>query len=148
MSDDEVSPPSDGAGFYHVCFAVPDLDEAMAELTAIAGVTFGEPISSQLGPWPYSLVFTHQSPHIELISSVEGSPWEASAPAFHHLGWWTPCLPETIESWTEAGGNLHFDGREHGRRFAYVDAPKSGARLEAVDSTQQADFLERWAGGR
>lgn len=56
MLDEGVSSAPGGPGFYHVCFAVPDLDEAMAELTAIAGVTFGEPISSQLGPWPYSLV--------------------------------------------------------------------------------------------
>lgn len=144
--DDRTAPsaPVDPGGFYHVCFAVPDLEEAMAELTEMVGVTFGEPIHSQLGPWPYSLVFTREAPHIELVSSVAGSPWDIGEPGFHHLGWWTSCLPETIEAWTESGGTVHFDGREHGRRFAYVDAPRSGARLEAVDSAQRPDFIKRW----
>lgn len=131
-------------GFHHVCFAVPDLRAAMDELTALVGVAFGRPLSSRLGPWPYSLAFTEQPPHIELISSVEGSPWETTTPTFHHLGWWSRCLPETIEHWTDNGGGMRFDGREYGRRFAYVDAPRSGARLEAVDSVQRSDFLHRW----
>lgn len=144
----DLSTTVDRGGFYHVCFAVSDLEKAMAELTEMVGVTFGEPIRSKLGPWPYSLVFTREAPHIELVSSVEGSPWEASAPAFHHLGWWTACLPETIEAWVADGGMVHFDGRDHGRRFAYIDAPWSGARLEAVDSSQRPDFLRRWGTGQ
>lgn len=141
--DDQA--PVDPGGFYHVCFAVPDLEKAMTELSEMVGVTFGEPIRSQLGPWSYSLVFTREAPHIELVSSVEGSPWATDAARFHHLGWWTSCLPKTIETWSESGGTMHFDGREHGRRFAYSDAPHSGVRLEAVDSVQRPDFLARWA---
>lgn len=135
----------DPNGFYHVCFAVPDLDAAMHELTDLLGVRFGEPVRDRLGQWPYSLAFTDRAPHIELVSSVVGSPWETNTPTFHHLGWWTSCLADTIDSWTAAPGTtMHFDGRKHGRRFAYVDAPHSGVRLEAVDSIQQGGFLERW----
>jgi hypothetical protein len=122
---------------------VTDLKAAMAELTELTGATFGEPVHSRLEDWPYSIVFTQEAPHIELISSVPGSPWES--PGFHHLGWWTSCLPDTVEQWTEAGAALHFDGQDHGRRFAYVDAPKSGIRLEAVDAVQREGFLAQWA---
>lgn len=136
--------PMHPEGFYHICFAVPDLAKAMTELSEMLGVTFGQPFESQLGDWPYTLVFTDQAPHIELICGGPGSPWETSRPVFHHLGWWTPDLAETIESWTEAGGAPYFDGRERGRRFAYIDAPNSGARLEAVDLGQRKGFLDRW----
>ncbi len=131
------------ASFYHVCFAVPDLRAAMAELTELLGVHFNEPVHDQLGEWPYSLVITTAAPHIELISSVKGSPWEAATPTFHHLGWWSSCLDHTVDAWTNTG-TIHFDGRKEGRRFAYIDAPHSGLRLEAVDASQRADFLHRW----
>lgn len=131
-------------GFYHVCFTVPDLEAAMRELVDLVGVRFGEPVHGQLGPWPYSLVFTDQPPHIDLISSIEGSPWETGAARFHHLGWWTSCLADTIDSWASTGASMRFDGREHGRRFAYLDAPHSGVRLEAVDAAQRDGFLSRW----
>lgn len=134
-------------GFYHVCFAVPDLRAAMDELTAMAGVSWGEPVHSELGDWPYSLVFSREFPHLELISSVEGSPWHVERPGFHHLGWWTDCLDELPRSWEAAGALPCFDGRDHGRRFLYADAPASGARLEAVDAKQREDFLRRWAAG-
>lgn len=142
----ETPPPVHSPGFYHVCFAVPDLDAAMRELTELVGARFGEPVHDLLGPWPYSLVFTDRAPHIELIRSVEGSPWQAESAHFHHLGWWTTCLATTIDSWRAAGTEMHFDGREHGRRFAYVDAPNSGMRLEGVDAAQRDNFVRRWAG--
>lgn len=142
------APPPGSESFSHVCFAVPDLEAAMAELEEMLGVTFGDPVRSTLGEWPYSLVFTREFPHIELIRSMAGSPWAVDAPTFHHLGLWTSCLPDTLAAWTQQGGSMVFDGREHGRRFAYVDAPRSGARVEAVDIAQRPDFLAQWVTGR
>lgn len=127
---------------------MPDLDAAMTELIEMTGVRFGEPVHDCLGEWPYSLVFTDTAPHIELIVSVSGSPWETDVPRFHHLGWWTSCLPDTVDSWSESGGEVQFDGREHRRRFVYVDAPRSGVRLEAVDAVQREGFLRRWTQGK
>lgn len=139
--DEIPSPPS----FYHVCFAVPDLSSAMAELTDLVGVTWGEPTHDQLDDWPYALVFSLQFPHIELISSVEDSPWYAPEPRFHHLGWWSNCLPVTHRRWQEAGATTVFDGRDHGRHFFYTDATASGVRMEAVDVSRRPGFLHRWA---
>lgn len=132
-------------GFYHVCFAVPDLAAAMDELRDLLGVTFAEPTHSVLGEWEYSIAITAQAPHIELVRGGVGSPWETETPKFHHLGWWAACLDDKISGWEEAGAAMSFDGRDHGRRFAYLDAPHSGVRLEAVDLAQREEFLRRWA---
>lgn len=140
MTDDEL-PPS----FYHVCFAVPDLRAAMDELADLVGVTWGEPVDSQLGDWPYTLVFSSRFPYFELVSSVKGSPWYVAKPQFHHLGWWSRCLSVTDGRWHEAGTRRFFDGRDHGRHFVYHDALASGLRLEAVDVSQQPAFIDQWA---
>lgn len=132
-------------GFYHVCFAVPDLEAAMDELRGLLGVTFADPTHSVLGDWEYSIAITAQAPHIELVCGGKGSPWETETPRFHHLGWWAACLDDTISEWQEAGASMAFDGRDHGRRFAYLDTPHSGVTLEAVDLVQREDFLRRWA---
>lgn len=131
---------------YHVCFAVPSLEDAMHELTAMIGVSWGEPVRDRLGAWPYALVFSAEAPHLELVASTPDSPWGCAAPTFHHLGFWTHCLDDTVDSWLGDGGAMFHDGRQHGRRFAYVDAPRSGVRLEAVDDAQREGFLRRWAG--
>lgn len=140
MTNEHPSP-----SFYHVCFAVHDLNAAMHELTSLVGVTWATPTHDRLGDWPYSLVFSTEFPHIELVSSVAGSPWHAEQPRFHHLGWWSHCLSLTDRRWQEAGATPSFDGREHGRQFVYVDAPASGARLEGVNISQQPSFIDRWA---
>lgn len=145
------------AQFYHVCFAVPDIAAAMAELTELVGAQFGAVRDESLGGWEYTIVFTTTAPHIELVSGSPGSPWETTTPRFHHLGWWSDCLDETVEAWTGPADSAHdasvattgpiatmmFDGRAFGRRFAYVDGPRSGVRFEAVDRSGFAGFLER-----
>ncbi len=144
MTEQVAGAQLESATFYHVCFTVPDLDAAMQELTDLLGARFGKPVHSKLGSWPYSIVFTDTAPHIELISSVAGSPWYATTPQFHHLGWWSHCLDNTTNSWIDKGAISYFDGRDHGRHFTYVDAPHSGVRLEAVDMVQKAAFLQQW----
>lgn len=132
---------------YHVCFAVPNLDAAMCELSAALGVSWGTPVESRLETWDYSLVFSREEPHIELISSVPGSPWEADSPRFHHMGFWASCLESTLDTWHAAGGTIFYDSRPQGRRFGYVDLPASGMRVEAVDEAQRENFLATWARG-
>lgn len=139
--------PTDAMTAYHVCFAVPDLEAAMGELSAALGVRWGEPIRGRLETWDYSLVFSREAPHIELISSVPGSPWETDSPHFHHMGFWAHCLDATLDKWHDAGGEMFYDSRPAGRSFGYVDLPASGVRVEAVDEAQRASFLSTWAGG-
>ena len=139
--------PTDAMTAYHVCFAVPDLEAAMNELSAALGVRWGEPIRGLLENWDYSLVFSREAPHIELISSVPGSPWDTDSPCFHHMGFWTNCLDSTLDSWRDAGGEMFYDSRPAGRRFGYVDLPATGMRIEAVDDVQRTSFLSTWASG-
>lgn len=139
--------PTDAMTAYHVCFAVPDLEAAMGELTAALGVRWGEPIRGRLETWDYSLVFSREAPHIELISSVSGSPWDTDSPRFHHMGFWAHCLDSTLDKWQDAGGEMFYDSRPAGRRFGYIDLPASGVRVEAVDEAQRESFLSTWVGG-
>lgn len=138
---------TDAMTVYHVCFAVPDLEAAMGELSAALGVSWGEPIQGRLETWDYSLVFSREAPHFELISSVPGSPWDTDSPRFHHMGFWAHCLDSTLDKWRDAGGEMFYDSRPAGRRFGYVDLPASGVRIEAVDAAQRESFLSTWASG-
>lgn len=133
---------------YHICFTVPDLDSAMAELSELIGVDWGRPADEQLGAWPYRITFSRSQPHLELIQGAPGSPWYRERPMFHHLGIWTLDLADCLAGWTAAGANLDFDARPEGRRFAYVDAPQSGAKLEAVDIRGLSTFRQRWVDRR
>src|SRR5579884_1365707 len=83
--------------FYHTGIIVPDLEAAMARLSALAGYRWITPVSYTL---PFrtvsgtrevtsTFVYSLQAPHVELIQEVPGTAW-AAAPgnAVHHLGYW------------------------------------------------------------
>jgi hypothetical protein len=73
--------------FYHTGIVVPDLDAAMARLTALAGYRWINPLSYTL---PFrtatgtreltsTIVYSVQSPHIELVNEVPVTPSTTSA---------------------------------------------------------------------
>ncbi|MGW3471337.1 VOC family protein [Saccharopolyspora sp. NPDC000995] len=60
---------------YHVCFVVPDIEEAMLDFEGAAGVEWNELQTSRLADWDYRIVFTKGGlPFIELIEGAPGSP--------------------------------------------------------------------------
>ncbi|MGB8391254.1 VOC family protein, partial [Mycobacterium sp.] len=72
--------------FYHTGIIVPDLDAAMARLSALAGYRWITPLSFTL---PFrtatgtreltsTFVYSLQAPHVELIQEVPDSPWTAA----------------------------------------------------------------------
>ncbi|ORT56768.1 VOC family protein [Streptomyces sp. CB03238] len=132
--------------FYHVCFAVPDLERAMLDFTRSAGVEWSDPLSDRLGEWDYRIVFTTGGPpFIELIEGPPGSPWDASAGArFDHLGFWSSDVRQGSRRLEEAGLPVDFSGCPHGRPFVYHRVDSIGARVELVDAGRQAAFLGRW----
>ncbi|MGK5558397.1 VOC family protein, partial [Actinomadura kijaniata] len=134
------------SGFYHVCFTVPELETAMHDLSAAAGVRWNEPAQASIGDWDYRIVFTTgEAPFIELIEAPPGGPWgDTSRPGFHHLGWWTTDLNSGSERLTEAGLPETFTGCPYGRPFAYHRVDSIGGHVELVDLTRQAAFLETW----
>lgn len=137
--------------FYHTGIIVPDLDAAMARLTALAGYRWITPVSYTL---PFrttsgsqevtsTFVYSLQAPHVELIKEVPGTAW-AAAPgnAIHHLGYWTDDLAESAKRLEDNGFAFEATADTDGLNLAlfayYVDA--AGTRIEIVDRALFPDF--------
>ncbi len=135
------------AGFYHVAFAVPDLEAAMTTFSDAVGVRWHEPQAATLRDWSYRIVFSTAEPRIELIEGAAGSPWDVSGsgPRFDHLGWWTESLDDTVARWATCDGvTIDYDGRGDGRRFAYAAVEALGIRFEAVDVERRTPVEQAW----
>jgi catechol 2,3-dioxygenase-like lactoylglutathione lyase family enzyme len=137
--------------FYHTGIIVPDLDAAMARLTALAGYQWINPLSYTL---PFrtatgsremtsTFVYSLQAPHVELIKEVPGTPWTAAPDnAIHHLGYFTDNLAETAQALEDNGFTFEATADTTPGELAlfayYVDA--SGTRIEIVDRALFPDF--------
>jgi hypothetical protein len=140
-------PGIDVTGFYHLCFAVPDLNVAMKELGRGLGVQWSTPRSGQLGEWDYEIVFSREGPpFFELIQGPLGSPWDATAgPRCDHIGYWSRDLNHDKEELVKRGLAVDYDACPLGRAFAYHRLDSVGIRVELVDESYQTGFLESWA---
>ncbi|BBX63998.1 hypothetical protein MSAS_31720 [Mycobacterium saskatchewanense] len=137
--------------FYHTGIVVPDLDAAMARLSALAGYRWITPTSYTL---PFrtatesreltsTFVYSLQAPHVELIQEVPGSPWTATpGNAIHHLGYFTDDLSGTARSLEEHGFAFEATADVSPPGLAlfayYVDS--FGTRIEIVDRALFPDF--------
>lgn len=137
--------------FYHTGIVVPDLDAAMARLTALAGYRWIKPMSYTL---PFrtaagvreltsTIVYSLQSPHVELVQEVPDSPWTAApGNAVHHLGYFSDNLVESARALEANGFTLEMTADTPGSDLAlfayYTDA--SGTRIEIVDRALFPDF--------
>ena len=93
-----------GEDLYHTGIVVPDLDAAMARLSALAGyrwinpLTYTLPFRTASGTHELTSTFVYslQAPHVELIQEVPGSPWTAApGNSIHHLGYFTDSLADS-----------------------------------------------------
>ncbi|OBI83420.1 VOC family protein [Mycobacterium sp. 1245805.9] len=137
--------------FYHTGVVVPDLEEAMARLSALAGYRWITPMSYTL-PFRTALgvreltstiVYSLQGPHVELVQEVPGTPWTAApGNAVHHLGYFTDDLADSARALEANGFTLEMTADTPGSElslFAYfTDA--SGTRIEIVDRALFPDF--------
>ncbi|ASU83649.1 hypothetical protein CDO52_13380 [Nocardiopsis gilva YIM 90087] len=139
--------------FYHVCFAVPDIEPAMRDLTTAAGVEWNPVKQDKLGEWEFQIVFSrkarpssHAAPYIELIQGPPGSPWDVTETGARcdHIGFWAQDLEAQSRRWEAEGFPTDFSGCPYGRPFAYHRADSLGIRLELVDASRQAGFLAAW----
>ncbi|MCV7088512.1 VOC family protein [Mycobacterium interjectum] len=137
--------------FYHTGIIVPDLDAAMARLSALAGYRWINPMSYTL---PFrtaagvreltsTIVYSLQSPHVELVQEVPGSPWTAApGNAVHHLGYFSDDLAESAGALEANGFTLEMTADTPGSDLAlfayYTDA--CGTRIEIVDRALFPDF--------
>ena len=141
--------------FYHTGIIVPDLDAAMARLSALAGYRWITPMSYTL---PFrttsgtqevtsTFVYSVQAPHVELIKEVPGTAWTAApGNAIHHLGYWTDDLVESATILEDNGFVFEATADTAGPSskpglalFAYYD-DAAGTRIEIVDRALFPDF--------
>lgn len=137
--------------FYHTGIVVGDLDAAMARLSALAGYRWITPMSYTL---PFrtatgvreltsTIVYSLQSPHLELVQEVPGSPWTAAPDnAVHHIGYFSDNLADSARALEANGFTLemtaHVPGADLGLFAYYTDA--FGTRIEIVDRALFPDF--------
>jgi hypothetical protein len=136
---------------YHTGIIVPDLDAAMARLSALAGyrwitpLTYTLPFRTTTGTHELSSTFVYslESPHLELIKEVPASPW-AAAPgnSIHHLGYFTDDLADTARILEDNGFTFEATADVSPPDLAlfayYIDA--FGTRIEIVDRALFPDF--------
>ncbi|WP_275463813.1 VOC family protein [Streptomyces noursei] len=134
------------AGFYHVCFVVPDMAAAIRDLGTAAGVEFSAPRADRIGEWDFRIAFTRgEPPYVELIEPAPGGPWDVSeGPRFDHLGFWTRSVEDGSRRLAAEGFPEEFSGCPYGRSFAYHRVDSIGARVELVDLARQPAFLAAW----
>ena len=137
--------------FYHTGIIVPDLEAAMARLSALAGyrwitpLTYTLPFRTTTGTHELSSTFVYslESPHLELIKEVPASP-SAAAPgnSIHHLGYFTDNLADTARILEDNGFTFEATADVSPPDLAlfayYIDA--FGTRIEIVDRALFPDF--------
>jgi hypothetical protein len=137
--------------FYHTGIVVPDLDAAMAHYSTLAGYAWITPLSYTL---PFrtatgtheltsTIVYSLQSPHLELVQEVAGTPWTAApGNSVHHLGYFTDNLVDTAHVLESSGFTFEMTGAVSDSELAlfayYVDA--FGTRIEIVDRALFPDW--------
>jgi catechol 2,3-dioxygenase-like lactoylglutathione lyase family enzyme len=137
--------------YYHTGIVVPDIDAAMKRLSALAGYSWIKPMSYTLpfrtaaGTQEFTSTFVYslQSPHLELINEVPGSPWVAApGNSIHHLGYFTDDLAETAEALVRNGFTFEATAAVSESELSlfayYVDA--DGTRIEIVDRALCPDW--------
>ena len=137
--------------FYHTGIIVPDLEAAMDRLSALAGYQWITPLTYTL---PFrtatgireltsTIVYSVQSPHLELLQEVPGSPWMAApGNSVHHIGYFTDNLADTAQLLERNGLTFEMTADVPGQDLAlfayYVDS--CGTRIEIVDRALFPDF--------
>jgi hypothetical protein len=137
--------------FYHTGIIVPDLDAEMARLSALAGYRWITPLTYTLAfrtatgtrELTSAFVYSLQSPHVELLQEVPGSPWTAApGNSVHHLGYFTDNLAESGQMLEANGFTFEMTADVPGSDLAlfayYIDA--FGTRIEIVDRALFPDF--------
>jgi hypothetical protein len=145
---------------FHTGIVVDDLDEAMALLTRIAGLTWAAPqtvggfIATPKGALYRKLKVTYsvEGPHrVELIQHLDSTAWDnvTGGHRVHHLGLWTDDLRAGMERMAALGleaeaHGLDQDGRPVGPSFHRHAA--SGMWIELLETSYREAMEEWWTG--
>jgi catechol 2,3-dioxygenase-like lactoylglutathione lyase family enzyme len=147
-------------GLIHVGVRVPDIEKAMHELSAGAGLEWSSLQHRQQAVWlpgvgatELELRFTYSTSgpvHMELLQGPPGSVWGGDeVPGPHHAGYWVDDVVATTEALMHQGWSLEAASSppEDGYGvFTYVRSP-AGILVEPVSSAVRPRFEQWWAGG-
>lgn len=129
------------ADLYHTGVVVADVDEAAGRLSAVGGyhwtktLQYTVPVITVEGAVDisFTMAYSLESPHIELIQEIPGTLW-VSAPrnAVHHLGYWTDDVDATGKALEQSGYTLEArPNTDAPANFAFYLDPL-GIRVELV----------------
>jgi hypothetical protein len=142
---------------YHVGIVVAEMEPAMAELTAVTGVSWGRvqravpvPFDTPAGPqtWNVTFVYSTEPPYLELIQQVEGTVWENTG--FHHLAIWSEDVNAESIALQAQGCNWQAAmsdgaGGRIGGCYHLLDA--ASCRIELSDARQGRTRMARYLAG-
>ena len=136
----------DGVEFWQVGVVVQDLAQAMEQLSATLGLTWGEVKERDELGVPLQVVFSDQGPpYFELIQGPAGSAWDGSAGSrLDHLAYWAEDLGSERERLAAAGAPVVVDGEARGLPVNYHALGDAGFRIEIFD----ASYKEKLRAGR
>jgi hypothetical protein len=148
----------DHTDLWHVCVVVPDVEAAMADLSARFGYTW-LPVARQrfkadvpgIEPvWQEaSITFTREGPiHLELGQMGEGPIRAETGPDEpYHCGYWCDDVPASRDGLVANGWSLDWEIRvgEDGPFVASLHSP-SGYGVELVPRSSRASFQSKLAG--
>lgn len=148
---------------FHVGYVVSDLDAAMQDYGAAAGLTWARvtprPVRVRVDegsdPVSVDLLATYSQqgpPYVELIQEVRGGVWTDGprGPRLDHLGYWCTDLAAETRRLLEQPGTasvLAVDPMGQPTRFAYLRPPSGGPWVELVDERVKPDLLA-WVAGQ
>lgn len=133
------------AQLHHVGIVVPDLDAAMAEMTALFGLEWTPVQERPDRDQVLRVAFSTSQPRIELIQGNPGGVWSTDGgPRIDHLAFWTDTAATREQGLAqgaveEAGGQAAWGGK-----WSYLRLPATGARVELCDTAGQERFRQTW----
>jgi hypothetical protein len=140
---------------YHVGIVVEDLDNAKAELAALAGYVWGPQIEattevrlpSGSASLDMALVYSVSVPRIELVRQIRGTMWEpAAGSGVHHLGYWSDDVAADAAHLESQGYAHEASGLDpDGKVLWSFHRSQQGPRIELVSRTLQAQMSAMWA---
>jgi hypothetical protein len=140
-----------GGSYFHVGLIVPKLEPALAELTALLGITWRDTFEGEVPvhltdtgeeTLPLRLAYSQEHPYLEVIEGVAGTPWALSERGsnLHHLGFYVEDLASESERVTRGFCPAEVcglgPGGERPVNFSYH--ARDGLRIELVDVATRA----------
>ena len=138
---------------FHTGVVVPDLEAALAELTALFGcewcdeVRVDQPVRLPTGDTTVELQFRYSrsTPRREVIQQQPGTLWMPADSGLHHLGYWSDDVAADSAA-LEQAGNVHEasgTGPDGSPTWAYHRSP-TGPRIELVSRALEPFLALMW----